>query len=425
MGKAGSEPRVVLYDPSGHGGVCHYTYQLATSLARSGVDVTLLTTEGYELKHLERNFKLKFFLRRSGIKALAKPVLAKLPTKRAHRGCGDCEPHGVPENQDMVVPGWLKRGRLRLLLFKESLVCLLQCANIVHVQWLVDREEDYRFIRWLRLLGIKVVYTAHDLLPNTSRSGEDYRWLGRIYRQVDAVIVHGQGSKGEVVDLFNVEPAKVHVIPHGSNDLLCPSRELPKEAAKQRLGIRPTHRVILFFGIIKRYKGLEYLVEAFQEVKTHVPHSLLLVVGRIYDTDAEDFKYYLSLIDSLRCRGDVLCVTHYVPLESIGEYFAAADLVVLPYTKTYTSGVLLTAYAAGRPVVVTATGALGEIVEQRKSGLIVPPKDARALSGAITEMFNDLDLEAMGRYAKRLAEERYSWTAVASETRELYRALAA
>src|SRR5205085_3119139 len=111
--------------------------------------------------------------------------------------------------------------------------------------------------------------------------------------------------------------------------------------------------------------------------------AFLLIVGQIYAADTEGFQYYTRLIDALRNEEDVLCVPRYVPLEAVGDYLAAADVVALPYTRTYQSGVLLAAYAAGRPVVVTDTGALKETVEPGKSGVVVAPSDAKALAHGI------------------------------------------
>ncbi|HXF76382.1 MAG TPA: glycosyltransferase family 4 protein [Methylomirabilota bacterium] len=423
--KSNGPLRVALYDPSGHGGICHYTYQLATSLARWGADVTVVTTEGYELRHLERNFKLKPWFRKSRIKSLAANILARLRGNVFSNSHGRSARRPLNSSADRKVVGFLKRLRLRCQLYKGSLEWLLRRPDIVHVQWLIDCDGDYDWIRLLKLFGIKIVYTAHDLLPNTNPSLEHHWLLGRIYRKVDAIVVHGEASKDEMVSVFGLDPAKIYVIPHGSNELVSTNRQTSKQAAREKLGIGSAHRVILFFGIIKPYKGLEYLVQAFEEVKTQVRNSLLLVVGGIYDGDAEAFHYYADLIDQIRRRDDVLCVPHYIPFEKISDYFCAADLVVLPYTKTYTSGVLLAAYAAGRPVVATDTGALKEAVETGRSGLVVPPKDAKALSRAIVEIFNRRDIEEMGRYAKHLAETKYSWTGVALKTSELYRSLAA
>ena len=230
-------------------------------------------------------------------------------------------------------------------------------------------------------------------------------------------------NKEELTSLFRVNPNKIHVIPHGSNELFYTDKDWPKPVAKRELGIISSQKVILFFGIIKRYKGLEYLVQAFEDIKRHVQNTTLLVVGRVYDSDTESHAFYSTLIDRMRGRDDIICVPDYIPFDKIGLYFSASDVVALPYTKAYTSGILLTAYAAGRPVVATDTGALKEAVEPGKSGLIVPPRDAKALSSAMVEILTRSDIEAMGRYAKHLAQARYSWTSVASQTSVLYRSL--
>lgn len=180
-------------------------------------------------------------------------------------------------------------------------------------------------------------------------------------------------------------------------------------------------KVILFFGLIKRYKGLEYLVDAFEEVRSRLKDAFLLIVGDVHAGDPEDHRYYTHLIDGLRGREDVMSVASYVPVESIGQYLTAADMVVLPYTQTYQSGVLLAAYAAGRPVVVTDTGGLSEVVEHGRSGFVVPPADAKALAGAIESMLADSErLNAMGKRAKQLAMELYGWDGIASRTMALY-----
>jgi glycosyltransferase involved in cell wall biosynthesis len=179
--------------------------------------------------------------------------------------------------------------------------------------------------------------------------------------------------------------------------------------------------VILFFGLIKRYKGLEYLVEAFEEVRRRVNDAFLLIVGDVYAADAVGHAFYSNLIERLRGRDDVLCVARYVALESVGGYLAASDVIVLPYARTFQSGVLLAAYAAGKPVVVTDTGGLGEAVEQGKSGVVVSPRDPKALAEGIISVLSDPKLRsAMGERARVLARTVYSWDAIAARTTELY-----
>ncbi len=422
---ANNKLRVAFYDPSGHGGICHYTYQLAESLAQSGAEVTVVTTEGYELQHLERNFELKFLFRKSRLKNLAENILGRAPAKTLSETKQPSVRSGRAPDERIPTPQFVKNARIRWLLCKQALAFLFDRPSVIHMQWLIDRREDYKFVKLLKLLGFTVVYTAHDLLPNTNEARDDHKLLQRIYSRVDAVIVHANESKNELAGIFDIPASKIHVISHGSNDLFYHDNNLSKESARKALGICRGQRVILFFGIIKRYKGLEYLLDAFEEVKKQVPHVVLLVVGTIYDRDPEGLSYYSSLLEQVCRRDDIICVRSYVPFEKIGEYFTASDIVTLPYTKTYTSGVLLAAYAAGRPVVATDTGAMSEIVESGKSGFIVPPKDAKALSKAIVQIFNRPDIEEMGRYAKHLAETRYSWSHIASQTSGLYRSLIA
>jgi len=182
--------------------------------------------------------------------------------------------------------------------------------------------------------------------------------------------------------------------------------------------------VILFFGLIKRYKGLEYLVQAFEQVQRTVKDASLLIVGKVYEGVSEDSRFYANLLAQLTGQPEVICVDEYVPCERIGVYFSASDVVVLPYTKSYQSGVLLSAYAAGRAVIVTDTGGLSEAVEEEKSGLVIPARDVEALAQALTRLLGNPDqLEEMGRYAKYLADTTYSWNRIASKTIDCYNSL--
>ena len=220
----------------------------------------------------------------------------------------------------------------------------------------------------------------------------------------------------------------MHVIPHGSFDLFYTDKNMAKDMAKdmarKKIGVPNRKKVILFFGLIKKYKGLEYLVYAFQKAKEKLDDIVLLIVGNISNENNEDFKFYSDLIDQISHDDDIICVNEYIPFEKINSYFLASDLVVLPYIKTYTSGVLLAAYAAGRPTIVTDTGALSEVVEVDKSGFIVPPKDVNALAQAIMKALSEPDqMEEMGNYAKHLSETVYSWSNIALKTINVYQSL--
>ncbi len=423
--------RVTLYEPAGRGGICHYTHQLGEHLARAGVDVTLITTEDYELKQLEHHFKINYLFTRSWVTRLRQRVPwirrnAREGGNQGHRGQASAE--RITTVRQMTREGIhrssLRRLRIRLLHLRTLCHFLWGRPDLVHFQWLVSRRQDREFIKRLRQLGIPAIYTAHDVEPHITASQEDRADLQRLYDSVAKIIVHAESNKRELLSLFDVEASKVAVIPHGSYDFLCASETLSKAAARRKVGVPEGKKVILFFGLIKRYKGLEYLVAAFEKVRGSVNDAFLLIVGEIYAGDVEGHRYYSRLIEGLRDRDDVLCVASYVPFETVGDYLAAADVVVLPYTRTYQSGVLLAAYAAGRPVVVTDTGGLSEVVEGGKSGFVVPPRDVKALADGIVNVVGDPErLDAMGKHARYMATTVYAWDAIASRTIELYQSV--
>jgi D-inositol-3-phosphate glycosyltransferase len=419
--------RIIFYDPSSGGGICHYTHQLAENLAQMGQDVIVVTNEGYELSHLKKTFRTYFLFKRSSLKSLLGWVLHWSKKKTSNQE--NASPGSAVDLRGVAVQKGLpldvlKAARLRITFLKGALFFIWNRPDIVHFQRLIDPNQDYYFARWLKTLGIKIVYTAHDLLPHDYSTNTDREALGKIYTLADRVIVHSKSDRSELMRTFGIDYNQISVIPHGSNSLFCSSEEISKSAARKGLGIDGDKKIILFFGFIRRYKGLEYLIEAFNRIKNDVPDAVLLIAGTIYEGDRDRHKYYSELIRECRRQDDISCRTEYIPLERVNDYFSAADVVVLPYIKTYTSGVLLSAYAAGRPVVVTDTGALKEVVEEGKSGYVVPPENVAALAEAISKtLSNSEQLETMGRYAKLLADTRYSWATAAAKTIAVYRSL--
>jgi glycosyltransferase involved in cell wall biosynthesis len=164
-------------------------------------------------------------------------------------------------------------------------------------------------------------------------------------------------------------------------------------------GERPTSRKqelqldrpqVLFFGYVREYKGLKYLIEAMPAVLAQVDVDLM-IVGEFYD----DRDHYERLIDTLGIRQRVTVVAEHVPDEAVGRYFGAADLVVLPYVSATQSGIAQIAYAFGVPVVSTNVGGLPEVVADGKTGYIVSPGDPEALAEAIVRFFTSGDAERM------------------------------
>jgi len=414
--------KILLYEPSGGGGVCQYTDRLASSLVSAGLDVCVAAPEGSELTKHQRQYRLLLLGKRLWLKKILSGPSTSRTNLVSSRITGLREfcfrqLERASRNARFAAIVW---GRLKFVL-----ALLLERPDIVHFQWLTDPTEEYRFMRVLRIFGFKLVYTAHNLLPHGANSVEDRLKYRNLYRVPDKLIVHAENSKGDLASSFQIDPDKIAVIPNGVYDFFFDSSQpVSRAAAREQLGIAEHEKVILFFGIIRGYKGLEYLIEAFTQVKARVDNATLLIAGEISRANRQEFAYYTKLLTSLKDRADVRHIDGYIPDSDVGGLFVASDLVVLPYVKTYTSGVLLAAYGAGKPVVATNTGGLGELVEPGKSGLLVPPTDPHALAEAITTMLlNPEELHTMGGYAKHLATTRYSWQRIATQTRDLYQAV--
>ena len=399
-------PKVAVYDPSGSGGITHYTFELAEGLAKNGCRVTLITSEDYELAGLTRSFDLWFLFKKSWLKAGISRMLA-LWNGRVASGPPSSVPEVFRATSEQRRAGWMKRElnslRFTCVLFKTVLLLALNGTRVVHFQWLKDRRADLRFMQLLRFLGFKIVYTVHDVLPHDQYTVENRNFYERVYRYPDKLIVHCESNRKELLELFTVDPAKICVIPHGCQSECFDTGSTTTAAARRRLGIADDRRVVLFFGLIKRYKGLEYLLEAFHTIETRCDNALLLIAGKIAPWDQESHHHHAALLAPYGACPNIHIRDEYIPRDEAADYFAAADLVVLPYTKASQSGVLLLAYAAGKAVVVTDTGGLPEVVQHGRTGFVVPPKDARAIAEASIRILNDPEFgRRLGRQARRV-----------------------
>jgi len=162
------------------------------------------------------------------------------------------------------------------------------------------------------------------------------------------------------------------------------SRDAAKKADKRReLGLDEKDQVLLFFGYVRKYKGLDLLIRALPAIAAQLPRVRLLIVGEFYDKP----DYYLQLIDSLGMKSRVTLIDRYVANEEVAGFYRAADVVVLPYRSATQSGILNMAYGHGKPAVVTRVGGLAEFVIHGETGLIVDPDSPGALARGVIEFF--------------------------------------
>ncbi|HXK41325.1 MAG TPA: glycosyltransferase [Anaerolineae bacterium] len=216
-------------------------------------------------------------------------------------------------------------------------------------------------------------------------SHEEHWWDNLVARLVlrlpDHCIVHSESSK---IYLLHILPnAKITLIGFPQYEGLI-SVFYSRADARNKLGIQANESVLLFFGFVRPYKGLEYLLHALAKVN-HVLSVRLLIVGEFW----HDKQNYLRLIDDLGIGDYVTIVDEYVPNEEIGLYFAAADVLVLPYIKTSQSAVVQLAFETDTPVIASNVSGVGEYVVEGVNGLLVMPGDIEDLAQAITRYFQN------------------------------------
>jgi glycosyltransferase involved in cell wall biosynthesis len=370
--------RVQLVDPSAF--TPPYDRALAAALARAGVEVELLTTrflygpvpsaDGYRVEEL--------FYRRSAARGLNAP--ARLPFKAAEH---------VPD----------------MLRFRRA-----ADADVVHYQWLTVPPLDVQLLPSLR----PRVMTAHYILPPRP-SRRQVRSAHRVFGAMDAVVAHSEHGAARLREEVGLDPAKVRVIPHGAFDYLT---KLPEEKPLPPELVGAEGPVILSFGLLRPYKGIENLLAAYRRMvaAASAPAELWIVGNPRMDVG--------SLRElAAQAGGRVRFVTRFVDDAEIPAIFRRADLLVLPYLDAEHSGVLYTGLAFGKPMVLSAVGGFPEVAEVGAARL-VPPGDTPALAVALEELIGDeatrRDLAAA---ATRAAAGPFSWDEAARRTIELYREL--
>jgi len=156
---------------------------------------------------------------------------------------------------------------------------------------------------------------------------------------------------------------------------------------KQDLGFDENSLVLLFFGYVRKYKGLDILIEAFPKILSAIPNTKLLIVGEFYDNPSE----YFELIRKLKIEDRVKVINQFVANEEVGKYYQAADLVILPYRSATQSGILNIAYGFSKPVIVTDVGGLAEFVDESKTGFVVNPNSPDAIAEGVKKFHSTKD----------------------------------
>jgi glycosyltransferase involved in cell wall biosynthesis len=326
----------------------------------------------------------------------------------------------------------LPRKVMRLLAYYLRLLKYAAVAKprVFHILWNNKFEWFDRtlLLAYYRLLGRIIVLTAHNVNA-AKRDGCDTAFnrftLGIQYRLASHLFVHTHKMKDELLADFRVPEHRVSVIPFGLNDTT-PLTALTAAEARGQLGLKPEHKVALFFGQIAPYKGLEYLVAALPELTRRDPAFRLVIAGKV-KRGCED--YWAGIQRDLSqdgVRTHLVSRIEHIPNEQVEVYFKAVDVLVIPYVHIFQSGVPFLAYSFGLPVIATDVGSLKEDIIEGKTGMICRPRDPSHLAGVTTSFFSSelYQRRAAARAEiQEFAKEKHSWTKVGAITENVYRNL--
>ena len=311
---------------------------------------------------------------------------------------------------------WLQALRYVKATFASLSNATASGATVCHFHAFNDLKAELVMMAMAKLFRRKLILTVHDVGSLAGHVTGKRMVTGWIYRLADRVIVHNNVSMRELI-ANRVPPEIITIIPHGH--FLESAIEMPpKETARRRLEIEPSAKVVLFFGQIKDTKGLDLLIEALPAVANEVPEVLLLIAGRPWKTS---FSRFDELIEKLNVRARCRLHIGFVPIDKVGDFYAAADLVALPYRRIYQSGVLLMAMTLARPVVVSDLAGMTEIVSDGENGYVFRQESKEGLAKVLVRALQD---EAGSRLLTERAldyiREHHDWDQIGRSTAKLY-----
>jgi glycosyltransferase involved in cell wall biosynthesis len=359
------------------GGIAHFTMSMARALRRHGHAASIVT--------FTRQYPGLLF-----------------PGKSQYEDAPPPDPVPTVRRIDSLNPlSWLRAAR----------EVEAQCPDAVIFQhWMPFFAPAFAVMTWwLRRRGIPALAVVHNALPHERRPGD--RLLSRLFfRQLDGAIALSDAVEQDLQALGVRAP--VVRCEHPVYDQF--GAPLPRAEARAALSLDPEAPVLLFFGLVRPYKGLHVLLDALPQVAQALPGVQLLVAGEFYDDEAR----YRAQVQRLGLAGHVRFYPEYIPQDEVPLYFSAADVVVQPYVSATQSGVAKVAFQFDRPVITTDVGGLAETVPHGTAGLVVPPEDPAALARAINRFFEN-DLREQLTDSVRRIKQQHGWTPLVTATERL------
>jgi glycosyltransferase involved in cell wall biosynthesis len=394
--------KIVVIEFAGKGGMIHYVFQLCRAMARSGADVTLITARNYELSELPHDFEVETLI-----------------------DLWDPKPAGRLSMTPWAIAGRkLRRLGRAVRHYRQWLRVIRRVASIEPD---VVQLGDIRFpfdlfpLLLLRRKARLLTDICHNVHPFSAggaskglfdRSSWGQRFYRRIYRQFDLVFVHFERNREEFQKSFGVPAHRIGVIVHGNEEIFNDLRSTAVDPStlRKRIGLGVDDPVVLFFGTLSRYKGVDLLLRAF--AKAEVRGAKLVLAG--YPFHDFDLAAHQEMARQLGIEESVIWVAEYIASEEVVAWMKLAAVIVFPYRDIFQSGALHVAQTFGAPIIASAVGAMQDVITSESSGLLVPPEQIGPLADAVRRLLSDRPLaERLGAQAAADAQGPYSWQTIA------------
>jgi D-inositol-3-phosphate glycosyltransferase len=377
-----SRLKIAIIEPvGGHGGMNYYDFGLAEGITAAGFEVTVYTCDNTEIP-----MGLPFDVKHSFIKIW-----------------GD-------------EPKLLRAVRFAICLLNSLLDARKKRIALVHYHFFNYTLQENLCVSLARFLGFKILVTAHDIQSFANEQVDSS--INRILSKCDGIVAHNNYSRKELIEKTQLPFNKVLVIPHGNYLNTIPENP-PYSEARKYLGLPSGSPVLLFFGQIKKVKGLDLLLQALPHVVNKFPDLKLVVAGKVWK---DDFSRYKKLILENNLNNNVLLHIRYISDSEVPYFFNSADLVILPYRKIYQSGVLLMAMSYGVPVLVSNLKGMTEVITEGENGFTFQSENPTDLRKSLIKILSKPELnKVIIEKAYESINQNFNWYKIGKLTSDYYR----
>jgi len=295
----------------------------------------------------------------------------------------------------------------------------LSKTDIIHMQWVSPLLAPLQFTilklnKWFAKK--KTVLTCHNIEPHES-TVLDRIFTKMVFNNIDHFVVHAEQNKPRIINEWKKKESHVHVVPHGTFGFFTQYRAQSRQELRIKLGLE-NKKVILFFGYIRKYKGLRFLLQAMPEVIKEIDDVILVIAGELW----EPWNEYKKIINKYNLSDYVRVYPEYVDDKKVYEFFDSADICVLPYhnTEQTISGPLLVSLAFGLPTIISPVGGVKELIQNNQNGVLVEGGNPQLLAASIIKLMQNKEILKTMREKALLTTKDHTWDKVAIKYSEIY-----